>query len=127
MNNTAAAAVLGELRETGIGISIDDFGTGYSSLGVLKDLPIDVLKIDKSFVDDITVNPDDAALVTAIITLAHNLRLKVVAEGVDKDEQLDLLRTMGCDEWQGYLFSKPLNVAAFETLLNSSDGFSSRS
>jgi diguanylate cyclase (GGDEF)-like protein len=118
MNNAeSAATILRELRDTGISISIDDFGTGYSSLGVLKDLPIDVLKIDKTFVDDITVNPDDAALVTAIITLAHNLRLKVVAEGVETDKQLDFLRRLGCDEWQGYLFSKPLPSADFEALL----------
>ena len=112
-----AATVLRELGSTGINISIDDFGTGYSSLAVLKDLPIDVLKIDKTFVNDVTQNPDDAALVTAVITLAHNLRLKVVAEGVETDEQLNLLRLLRCDEWQGYLFSKPLPVAAFELLL----------
>jgi diguanylate cyclase (GGDEF)-like protein len=118
MNNAeSAAAILRELRDAGICISIDDFGTGYSSLGMLKDLPIDVLKIDKTFVNDVTVNSDDAALVTAIITLAHNLRLKVVAEGVETDEQLNFLRLQKCDEWQGYLFSQPLPPAEFESLL----------
>ena len=117
MNNAESAVViLRQIRETGIKISIDDFGTGYSSLGVLKDLPIDVLKIDKTFVNDVTTNADDAALVTAVITLAHNLRLKVVAEGVETEEQLAFLHDLNCDEWQGYLFSKPLAVGAFESL-----------
>ncbi|CAN5622481.1 hypothetical protein BH10ACI3_BH10ACI3_09690 [soil metagenome] len=118
MNNAeSAVAILAELRNTGIRISIDDFGTGYSSLGVLKDLPIDVLKIDKTFINDVITNTDDAALVTAVITLAHNLRLNVVAEGVETQEQLDFLRGLHCDKWQGYLFSKPLAAAAFELLL----------
>ncbi|MEO7659521.1 MAG: EAL domain-containing protein [Pyrinomonadaceae bacterium] len=118
MNNAeTAVAILRELKDTGIKISIDDFGTGYSSLGVLKNLPIDVLKIDKSFVNDVTHNPDDAAFVTTIVTLAHNLRLKVVAEGVETEEQFNFLRLLRCDEWQGYLFSKPIPAAAFEKLL----------
>ena len=118
MNNAESAGlILGELGKTGIKISIDDFGTGYSSLGVLKNLPIDVLKIDKTFVNDVTTNADDAALVTTIITLAHNLRLKVVAEGVETDDQLRFLSDLKCDEWQGYLFSKPLPASAFEQLL----------
>ncbi len=122
MNKTESAViVLRELRETGIRISIDDFGTGYSSLGILKDLPIDVRKIDKSFVNDVTNNPDDAALVMAVITLAHNLRLKVVAEGVETEEQLKFLRDLKCDEWQGFLFSKPVPAAEFEGLLGTSD------
>lgn len=113
-----AIDVIAELRATGIKISIDDFGTGYSSLGVLKDLPIDVLKIDKTFVDDVTTSPDDAALVTAVVTLAHDLRLEVVAEGVETEDQLTFLRDANCDEAQGYLFSKPLPPADFENLLN---------
>ncbi|MGE3467913.1 MAG: putative bifunctional diguanylate cyclase/phosphodiesterase, partial [Pyrinomonadaceae bacterium] len=122
MNNSQGAiAVLSELRATGIQVSIDDFGTGYSSLGVLKDLPIDVLKIDKSFINDVTRNPDDAALVKTIVTLASNLRLKVVAEGVETEEQLQFLRDLGCDEWQGYLFSKPLPFEEFEHLLSRSN------
>jgi diguanylate cyclase (GGDEF)-like protein len=118
MNNAeSAATILREFRDIGMSISIDDFGTGYSSLGVLKDLPIDVLKIDKTFVDDLTINTDDAALVTAIITLAHNLRLKVVAEGVETEEQLTFLLGLGCDEGQGYLFSKPVPAPDFESML----------
>lgn len=117
VNIDVAVAVLQELRLMGIKISIDDFGTGHSSLGYLKHLPIDVLKIDKSFVNDVTTNPDDAALVTSVITLAHNLRLRIVAEGVETEEQLNFLRLLRCDEWQGYLFSKPLTAEAFEVLL----------
>lgn len=116
-NAESAVKTLGALKALGVKIAIDDFGTGYSSLGYLKHLPIDTLKIDRSFVCDVTANPDDAALVMAIITLAHNLRLKVVAEGVDSEEQLSFLHLLRCDEWQGYLFSKPLPVEAFEELL----------
>jgi diguanylate cyclase (GGDEF)-like protein len=116
-NAAAAAATLNDLRRAGIKISIDDFGTGYSSLGYLKRLPIDILKIDKSFVQDIANDPDDGALVMAIITLAHNLRLRVVAEGVETEEQLKFLRLLRCDEWQGYLFSRPVPADAFVKLL----------
>jgi diguanylate cyclase (GGDEF)-like protein len=116
-NAESAVRTLGELKALGIKIAIDDFGTGYSSLGYLKRLPIDTLKIDRSFVRDVTADPDDAALVMAIITLAHNLRLKVVAEGVESEEQLSFLHLLRCDEWQGYLFSKPVPVEAFEELL----------
>ena len=112
-----AVRTLNELKELGIKISIDDFGTGYSSLGYLKTLPIDVLKIDKSFIEDVTTNPDDASLVMAIIGLAHNLRLSVVAEGVETEEQLGFLNLLRCDEWQGYLFSKPLPASEFYKLL----------
>jgi diguanylate cyclase (GGDEF)-like protein len=112
-----AVRTLSELKAMGVKIAIDDFGTGYSSLGYLKRLPIDTLKIDRSFVSDVTTDPDDAALVMAIITLAHNLRLKVIAEGVDSEEQLRFLHLLRCDEWQGYFFSKPLPVEAFEELL----------
>ncbi len=110
-------STLKELKTLGIKISIDDFGTGYSSLIQLKSLPIDVLKIDKSFINDVTRDLDDASLVTAIVGLARNLRLNVVAEGVETTEQLDFLNTLHCDEWQGYLFSKPLPAADFSKLL----------
>ena len=111
------ARTLNELKQLGIKISVDDFGTGYSSLGYLKTLPIDVLKIDKSFIEEITTNPDDASLVTAIISLAHNLRLAVVAEGVETEEQLAFLNMLHCDEWQGNLFSTPLPPSEFHKLL----------
>ncbi len=107
---------LNALKELGITLSIDDFGTGYSSLSYLKRLPIDILKIDQSFVQDVTSNPDDVELVLAITTLAHNLRLKVIAEGVETKEQLDFLKSIKCDEWQGYFFSKPVNPEIFEQL-----------
>lgn len=99
---------LTELRGMGVLISIDDFGTGYSSLSYLKRLPIDSIKLDASFVKDATTDPDDAALVIAIIALAHNLRLRVIAEGIETEEQLNLLRSLRCDEGQGYFFGRPV-------------------
>jgi len=111
-NSGAAIETLNELKKMGIKIAIDDFGTGYSSLGYLKRLPIDILKIDKSFVCDVTTDADDAALVMAIITLAHNLSLEVIAEGVETEEQLRFLRLLRCDGWQGYLYSKPVTAMA---------------
>ena len=99
---------LTELREMGVLISIDDFGTGYSSLSYLKRLPIDSIKLDASFVKDATTDTDDAALVVAIIALAHNLRLRVIAEGIETKEQLNLLRSLSCDEGQGYFFGRPV-------------------
>ena len=118
-NAQATIDVLTRLKAMGVTISIDDFGTGFSSLSYLKRLPINVLKIDQSFVRDLTTDPDDAALVMAIVTLAHNLRLQVVAEGVETEEQLRFLNLIRCDEVQGYLFSKPLAPAALEQLLAS--------
>ena len=103
-----AIQILTKLREMGIRIAIDDFGTGYSSLSYLKRLPIDSVKLDASFVKNATTDPDDAALVMAIITLAHNLKLKVIAEGIETEEQLALLRLLRCDEGQGYLFGAPV-------------------
>lgn len=101
-----AVRLLAELKHMGLTIAIDDFGVGYSSLLYLKLLPIDMLKIDRSFVSEATTDPDDAALVMAIITLAHNLRLKVMAEGVETDDQLRFLHLLRCDEAQGFLFGK---------------------
>jgi len=109
-----SVASLKAIRALGVTIAIDDFGTGFSSLGYLSKLPIDTLKIDRSFVIDMTTGPDGLALVSTIITLAHSLKLKVVAEGVETDEQSRLLRLLGSDEMQGYLFSKPVPGEIFE-------------
>jgi diguanylate cyclase (GGDEF)-like protein len=116
-NAEATIDVLTQLQIRGVTISVDDFGTGFSSLSYLKRLPLDYLKIDQSFVRDVTTDPDDAALVRAIVTLAHNLRLRVVAEGVATIEQLRFLRLLRCDEVQGYLISQPLPVEAIERFL----------
>jgi diguanylate cyclase (GGDEF)-like protein/PAS domain S-box-containing protein len=113
----SAIATLRNLKALGVHISIDDFGTGYSSLSYLRRFPIDVLKIDQSFVRELTMDGDAAAIVLAIISLAHSLRLKVIAEGVETGEQLAFLRAHGCDQMQGYYFSKPLPAADFEQLL----------
>jgi EAL domain-containing protein (putative c-di-GMP-specific phosphodiesterase class I) len=102
------STVLHELNDSGITIAIDDFGTGYSSLSMLKALPIDILKVDQSFVRDLTEEPGETAIVSAIISMARALALRVVAEGVESEAQLALLGTLGCDEYQGYLFSEPM-------------------
>jgi diguanylate cyclase (GGDEF)-like protein/PAS domain S-box-containing protein len=116
-NAETAISTLRELKAMGIRISIDDFGSGYSSLSYLKNLPIDVLKIDQSFVRDMTTDPKDAAIVMAIIQLAHSLQLQVKAEGVETEDQLRFLRLLRCDEMQGYLFCTPLPADSFEHLL----------
>ncbi len=116
-NAQAAQETLMELDAMGVGLAVDDFGTGYSSLGYLKRFPIDSLKIDKSFVQDITTEPDDAAIALAIIGLAHSLGIKVVAEGVETQAQLGFLQARGCDVMQGYYFSKPIAADDMARLL----------
>lgn len=106
--------LLKKLRRMGIHISMDDFGTGYSSLNYLKDIYIDSIKMDRSFIRDITINPSNMAIACTIINLAHMLNLKVTAEGVETNEQLSFLREHKCDYVQGYIFSKPLSTAEFE-------------
>jgi diguanylate cyclase (GGDEF)-like protein len=110
-------ATLSELRQLGVRFSVDDFGTGYSSLSYLKRFPIDAVKVDRSFVQDITANPDDASITRAVITMAHNLNLKVVAEGVETEGQLSLLIANHCDQIQGYFFSRPVEAAEMEKIL----------
>jgi diguanylate cyclase (GGDEF)-like protein/PAS domain S-box-containing protein len=106
--------LLGTLKDMGLHISIDDFGTGYSSLSYLKRFPIDALKIDRSFITEIMIDDDDRSIVTAIISMAHGLGLKVVAEGVEDQDQADFLLFLGCDEIQGYLFGKPMPEEVFK-------------
>jgi diguanylate cyclase len=113
-NASEAIVTLEKLSKMGVHVSIDDFGTGYSSLSYLKRFPIDKLKIDRSFIRDISSDMDDAAIVRATIGLAHNLRLKVIAEGVETEDQLHFLRSLGCDEYQGYYKSRPLPPSEFE-------------
>lgn len=112
-----AIDILGRLKKVGVRISLDDFGTGYSSLSYLKRFPIDTLKIDQSFVQDVTCDPDDAAITCAVISLAHSLKRKVIAEGVESEAQLAFLRRNRCDQIQGFYFSRPLPVDEFTQLL----------
>jgi len=110
-------ASLRAIRTMGVSLAIDDFGTGFSSLSYLSKLPVDTLKIDRSFVVGMTGAPEGLALVATIITLAHSLKLKVVAEGVESEQQAQLLRLLRCDQAQGYLFSPPVAAERIEALL----------
>jgi EAL domain-containing protein (putative c-di-GMP-specific phosphodiesterase class I) len=107
-------ASLQALRAMGITVAIDDFGTGFSSLGSLAKLTVDTLKIDRTFIAQMEASPSGMALVTTMINLAHSLKLKVVAEGVETEEQAQLLRLLKCDEMQGFLFSRPLATEQLE-------------
>ncbi len=109
--------ILRELKDLGVFLSLDDFGTGYSSLNYLRRFPVDSLKIDQSFIRDVAIDPSGASVVTSIIDIAHNLRLTAIAEGVETSDQLDFLIASGCDQMQGYLFSKPVAADEFARLL----------
>jgi EAL domain-containing protein (putative c-di-GMP-specific phosphodiesterase class I) len=115
----AAIRVLTGLREIGVELSVDDFGTGYSSLSYLTRLPISALKIDQSFVHEVkgAGRPEEGIVAQAIILLGHNLKLKVVAEGVETDAQFEFLKKHGCDEVQGYRFARPMPAREFEKTL----------
>jgi EAL domain-containing protein (putative c-di-GMP-specific phosphodiesterase class I) len=117
-NFESAIKILEILKNKGISVAIDDFGIGYSSLNYLKRLPINTLKIDMAFIRDLDTDPQSAAIASAIVTLGHNLKLNVVAEGIEKKSQLEYLRKIECDEAQGYFYSKPLTSDEFENFLN---------
>jgi EAL domain-containing protein (putative c-di-GMP-specific phosphodiesterase class I) len=112
-------SILRALRASGIQLAVDDFGTGYSSLSYLRKFPIDTLKIDQSFVHQISSTPDDTAIVTAIISMGRSLKLRIVAEGVETAEELAFLQAHHCDEAQGYYFSRPVPAEQFAKLLKS--------
>jgi EAL domain-containing protein (putative c-di-GMP-specific phosphodiesterase class I) len=112
-------SILKALRATGVRLAVDDFGTGYSSLSYLRKFPIDALKIDQSFVRQITIAPDETTIVAAIISMGRSLKLRVIAEGVETQEQLAFLRAHECDEAQGYYFSRPVVPGEFARLLES--------
>jgi EAL domain-containing protein (putative c-di-GMP-specific phosphodiesterase class I) len=119
-NLQESARQMERLRSLGVGISIDDFGTGYSSLSYLRSLPIDTLKIDQSFLAEIDSEPNTMPLVRAIVALAHSLNLSVVAEGVETEQQLEALRSVGCDRVQGYLVGEPMSPEQIAELLRRS-------
>ncbi len=117
-NPARALEVLQRLSDMGIALSIDDFGTGYSSLDYLKRLPVNVLKIDKSFVLNMSTDPADAMIVRSTIDLARNLGLRVVAEGIEDQSAYDMLRSLGCHTGQGFLMSHPMSAADLEEMLD---------
>ena len=116
-NESLAVSTLSEIKQIGVGVSLDDFGTGYSSLSYLKRFPVDTVKIDRSFVTDMAIDRDDAAIVSAILSIAKKLDLEVVAEGVETAQQRDVLTVGGCDQLQGYYFSPPVPAEQFHQLL----------
>jgi EAL domain-containing protein (putative c-di-GMP-specific phosphodiesterase class I) len=115
----SASSILGKLKSLGIQIAIDDFGTGFSSLSYLKQFPFDTLKVDRYFVQNIGQDSENSAITLATIQMAHSLNLKVIAEGVETERELDFLSQHGCDEIQGYFYSRPLAQDSFEKLLAS--------
>jgi EAL domain-containing protein (putative c-di-GMP-specific phosphodiesterase class I) len=118
MSNPAESAeILQQLSRMGVAVSVDDFGTGYSSMSCLHRFPLDKLKIDRSFINDLMSSSEAAAVVTGIICLAHSLRLKVIAEGVETLDQMEFLKSQGCDQYQGFYLSPPLTAEAYEKLL----------
>lgn len=120
-NAETSVALLEELSELGVVVAIDDFGTGYSSMSYLQRFPIDKLKIDRSFISDVATNSGDASIVRAIISLAHGLSLKVIAEGVESEEQLGILRRMGCDQYQGFYRSAAVAAGEIEKFARHGD------
>jgi EAL domain-containing protein (putative c-di-GMP-specific phosphodiesterase class I) len=116
-NTEKVLRILSELKEMGVQLAVDDFGTGYSSLGYLRRFPIDRLKIDRSFIDEVPASQHDSTITKAIVSLAHNLNLNVIAEGVETQAQLAFLAENGCDEIQGYLLSRPLDETALRTFV----------
>ena len=119
---TDAIAMLAELRQDGVDLAMDDFGTGYSSLGALRRPPVNVVKIDRSFVTSLPHDDDEASIVWTIVQLAHRLGMTVVAEGVENAGQRDTLLGLGCDQAQGYLFSRPQPADLFTAQLGASLG-----
>ena len=117
-----AMKLLQQIRERGIGVAIDDFGMGHSSLAYLKRFPADTLKIDRAFVRDIVESQNDLAIATAIIAMGHTMGMKVIAEGVETHEQLEILRRCGCDDFQGFLFSPAVTSEEFQNLLLAAAG-----
>jgi len=116
-NAEQSLAIMRKLKEMGVRISIDDFGTGYSSLSYLKRFPIDTVKIDQNFVRDLAQSSNDAAIVTAVISMARALKLGVIAEGVETEEQLDFLKREQCETIQGFLYSRPVPAEEFSAAL----------
>ena len=121
-SNENVITTLRELKALGVRIAVDDFGTGYSNLAYLKHFPVDALKVDKVFVDGLGENPEDTAIVEAIVSIAHALGLSTVAEGIETTKQLDRLEALGCKLGQGYYFSRPLLVHEASALLADSQG-----
>ncbi|MCW9048164.1 MAG: EAL domain-containing protein, partial [Gammaproteobacteria bacterium] len=118
-NPDKAVSLLVEISKLGIEIAVDDFGTGYSSLTYLKRLPVDKLKIDRAFINELPHDDEDVAIVRAIIALSKSLKLSVIAEGVENQQQVDFLMAEGCPEIQGFFFAKPMSADKIEALLNS--------